>query len=132
LNWGGKVISQIPQAREFQPGENWPKELVDLYTEASACYAAGAPTATAMLSRKVLMACACDKGAKEGESFVSYVDYIVSKVLNYDKAKTAIEAIKNIGNEANHKVQFVTPQDAHRSMSIIRYMLNTIYSLPVA
>jgi uncharacterized protein DUF4145 len=128
----GMVTMQMPMAQEFPVGKNWPKELELLYEEASKAYCAGAFTATAMACRKLLMACACDKGEADGKSFEAYVDYITQKVLTYPQAKTSIDKIRNISNDANHKIAFVTPADARRAMEIVTYMLNTIYSLPAA
>lgn len=129
---GGTVVSQLPEAREFQVGERWPPELEQLFEEAAKAYAAGAFTASAMVSRKILMACACHEGDTDGKKFVDYVDYITNKVLTFPKAKDSIDKIRGIGNEANHKVFFVGRDDARRALSIVSYMLATIYSLPSA
>jgi hypothetical protein len=128
----GAVILQLPAAREFHAEPDWPADLARLYEEASATFSAGAFTAASMACRKVLMACACDKGAAEGGGFSGYVDYITNTVLTYAAAQSAIEKIKDIGNEANHKVAFVNRADAERSMRIVTYMLKAIYSFPAA
>jgi hypothetical protein len=78
------------------------------------------------------MACACDQGDKDGESFVHYVDYITNTVLAYPKAKAAINQIRTIGNDANHVVTFVTEPEAETAMKIITYMLDTLYAFPEA
>lgn len=129
---GGAVVSQIPEAREFEAGDRWPPELGQLFDEAARAFAAGAFTATAMVCRKVLMACACQEGDADGKPFTQYVDYIVGTVLTFPRAKEAIDKIRGIGNEANHKVKFVSRDDARRALSIVSYMLSTIYSLPSA
>lgn len=126
------MTSQLPIAREFHSGADWPTELSQLYDEAAKAYSAGAYTATTMVCRKLLMACACEKGADDGKTFVTYVDFITNNVLAYPAAKSSIDAIRAIGNEANHHVQFVNQSDATRAMKIVTYMLNTIYSLPLA
>lgn len=124
------IIQQFPEHSRFQPGENWPAELERLYLEASASFTAAAYTATTMVARKMLMVCACNEGAPEGLPFVQYVDFIVKSVLPLPKAKQAIDAIRTIGNDANHSVAFVSRDDAIRAMSIITYLLNSVYSLP--
>ena len=126
----GKVISQLPIAREYHANPNWPTDLAALYEEAAKSYAAGAFTASAMLCRKLLMECACHEGDKEGRSFTQYVDFIIANVLTMPKAKATIEAIRSIGNEANHKVQFVAEPDAKKAMEIASYMLAAVYSIP--
>lgn len=129
---GGAMVTQIPEAREFQAGEKWPPELEQLFEEASKAYAAGAYTAASMVCRKLLMACACHEGDTDGKNFTDYVDYIINTVLTFPKAKDSIDKIRGIGNEANHKIKFVSRDDARRALSIITYMLTTIYSLPSA
>lgn len=126
------MLHQLPEAREFQAGEKWPPELEQLFDEAAKAYAAGAFTACALVCRKVLMACACQEGDTDGKHFADYVDYITNTVLTFPKAKDSIDKIRGIGNEANHKIRFVSRDDARRAMSIVSYMLTTIYSLPSA
>jgi hypothetical protein len=128
----GEVVRQLPEASEFTPGENWPADLEQLYDEATKAFAAGAYTACVMVCRKVLMVCACHEGATDGEPFVQYVKHITDTVLTFPKAKDSIDKIRMIGNEANHSVKFVTREEAKRAMSIVTYMLNTIYSLPAS
>jgi hypothetical protein len=128
---GGAVV-QIPIAQEFASRPEWPAELSRLFDEAARSYGAGAFTATALVCRKVLMACACQEGDTDGKQFVTYVDYITNTVLTFPKAKTAIDAIRTIGNDANHDVKFVSQADARRAMEIVTYLLNTVYSLPAA
>ncbi len=131
-NRGGTVISQLPLAREFRSGEQWPADLARLFDEAAKAYAAGAHTASAMASRKILMSCACEHNAREGETFVFYINYILDNVLTFPAARTALVAIKDIGNDANHKITFVTAEEAGRALRIVTYMLHAIYSLPTA
>jgi hypothetical protein len=126
----GNLFSQHPAPRDFHAGENWPAELAQLYEEGAKSFAAGAYTASSMLSRKILMVCACERGDSDGKKFVEYVDFITQTVLSFAPARTAIDAIRTIGNDANHDVAFVTQDDARRALSIVTYMLNTIYSLP--
>jgi hypothetical protein len=134
----GHQIMQLPQAKQFQTSPSWPPELCALFEEASKSFAAGAYTSATMVCRKLLMSCACHEQSlagqtvEEGKTFVYYVDYIVNSVLTFPRAKTAIDKIRDIGNEANHHVAIVNPVDAERSMTIIQYMLNAIYALPSA
>lgn len=128
----GMITAQLPIAREFHAGSDWPTNLSSLYDEAAKAYSAGAYTASTMVCRKLLMACACDKGEADGKPFAAYVDHLTTNVLNYPAAKAAIDAIRLIGNEANHEVKIVNQADATRAMKIVTYMLATIYSLPAA
>jgi len=128
----GEVITQLPEASEFVVGDNWPPELAQLYEEAAKSYAAGAYTSATMVCRKLLMVCACQEGATDGKSFTEYVSHITDTVLTFPKAKDAIDKIRKIGNDANHSVRFVGRDDAKRALSIVTYMLNSMYSLPSA
>jgi len=134
----GAVITQIPQPKKFHASPEWPTDLANLYEEAARSFSAGAFTSASMVCRKILMACACheqDKAnqpVKEGESFAYYVDYLAQNILNFSAAKAPIDVIRKIGNDANHHVQFVNLTDAERSMKIVHYMLDTIYSFPAA
>lgn len=124
------IERQFPEYARFHAGKNWPAELERLYEEASRSFTAGAYTSTTMVARKILMVCACSEGAAEGLSFVKYVDYILDNVLPLPKAKSSIDSIRTIGNDANHSVAFVSRDDAIRAMSIVTYLLNSVYSLP--
>jgi hypothetical protein len=121
---------QQPMPRTFHTDPNWPTDLARLYDEAALSFAAGAYTSASMVCRKLLMAAACHEGDTDGKKFAQYVDFITNTVLTYPKAKTAIDKIRDIANEANHKIDFVTPADATKAMQIVTYMLNAIYSLP--
>lgn len=125
-------MSQLPNGCEFRSDDSWPPDLISLYVEAVKAYAAGAYTAASMVCRKILMVCACHKGAGENKTFAVYVDYITTSVLLYPEAVNSINAIRNIGNDATHEVKLVGPDDAKRAMKIVTYMLNTIYTFPVA
>ena len=75
-----------------------------------------------MVSRKILMGvAACHEGDADGKKFVEYVDYLTSTVLTFPKARNAINAIRDIGNEANHTLDFLNQDQASapsRSSSI--------------
>jgi Domain of unknown function (DUF4145) len=126
------VTAQHPCPLEFSSDKRWPADLIHLFDEASTAFSAGAFTACAMVCRKMLMVCAWDRGETDPKkNFAQNVDYICDSVLSYPAAKKSITSIRNIGNEANHKVDFVTKENARRSMEIISYMLNMIYCVPI-
>ncbi len=129
---GANGTTTHPASREYVSNPSWPLDLSRLFDEAAGCYSASAFTASAMTSRKVLMACACHEGDKDGETFGHYVDFITKNVLNFERAKASIDAIRKIGNDGNHKIEFVNKEDAKRALNIVQYLLNTIYSLPKA
>lgn len=123
---------QCPLPIEYATGANWPPDLERLFVEASASFSARAYTASAMVCRKILMAVACKNGDADGKAFTAYVDHIVNNVVPIPSARNAIDAIRRIGNDANHDVSFVSEGEARRALGIATYILNATYSLPSA
>jgi hypothetical protein len=123
---------QFPQALEFKSVKSRPPELQQLFDEGAACFAAGAFTAVAMVCRKRLMVIACKNGAAENLKFAEYVDHIMANVVPIPSARPAIDAIRTIGNEATHEIDFVTEGSARRAIQITQYVLNAVYALPAA
>lgn len=128
--FGVAIEKQWPTALLYHSNEKWPDDLKKLFSEAASSFSVQAFTSTTMICRKILMACACEKGAEDGKSFAFYVDYIVDEVLVYPDAKAAIDRIRNIGNGANHSVEFVSNANATIAMDTIVYLLNALYALP--
>src|SRR5205807_8779544 len=124
LDKDGTILKQAPAPLQFKPNALWPTSLSKLFEEASSAYAAGAMTACAMVCRKILMACACEQGDADGQSFAHYVDYITNTVLTYPKAKASIDQIRQVGNDANHDITFVEKADAEKAMRTITYLLD--------
>ena len=81
----GNIVMQLPIAKHFHANPKWPPELTALYDESSKAYSAGAFTACAMVCRKLLMATACKEGDSDGKSFGSYVTYITTTVLRFQR-----------------------------------------------
>ena len=129
---GDEVVTQSPISKQFQHNAKWPPDIAALYDEAAKSYSAGAFTACVMVCRKVLMVTSCKEGETDGKTFVAYVDHITTTVLNFPRAKAAIDSIRTIGNEATHTVAIVSQDDAKRAMQIVTYMLDTIYALPTS
>jgi hypothetical protein len=65
--------SQIPGIAPGARVENVPSEVNE---ESRRCVAANSPTASVLASRKLPMNIAVSNGANEGESFISYVNYL--------------------------------------------------------
>lgn len=127
---GGYITGQWPMPKEYSPSKEWPEDLRRLFEEAALAFAGGAHTAVSMVCRKLLMVCACLEGDSDGKSFLNYVDFITKNVLSFPKAKTAIDKIRAIGNDANHDVAFVSAADAMTSLNIVKSLLDAIYKLP--
>ena len=106
-------------------------QFVDnLYTEARMCASVGAYTATAMACRKILMNVAVAKGAEEGLRFVQYVDYLYDSHFLPPGSKNWVDHIRNIGNDANHKTEIISKDNAENLILFTGTLLEIIYAMP--
>ena len=106
--------------------------LHEIYDEARKATSAGCYTASILCCRKLLMHLAVAKGAKEGESFKSYVEYLAVKGHITADSKPWVEQIKDIGNEANHEVKMMKQGDAENLVKFCEMLLITIFQYPAA
>ncbi len=101
-----------------------------LYNEARDCTATGAHTAAVLLCRKILMNIAVQHGAKEGESFVSYINHLEQSGYVPPNGKEWVDRIRQKGNEANHEIALMTEADAAQIMHFVEMLLRFIYEFP--
>lgn len=73
------------------------------------------------------MVAAHEQGADEDQSFLDYVNYLADEALTFPQAKTAIDRIRDIGNDANHEVDFVETEEAKEALQITHYLLEALY-----
>lgn len=107
-----------------------PPELEKIYNEARECTKAKAYTACVLLCRKLLMHIAVEEGAKPGETFIKYVEFLADKGYVSPRAKIWVDQIRQKGNEANHEIKFMTQEDALNLLSFNEMLLKTIYEFP--
>lgn len=105
-------------------------ELGALYEEARASAKAGAFTGAVMLCRKIFMNISVREGAKEGLGFKEYVKYLEDNHYFSPKSKDFVIYIKDLGNEANHKIAPKVQTDALASIEFVRALLSHNYELP--
>jgi hypothetical protein len=121
---------QIPGLSPGRDIPNLPPSVGNAYGEARDALAAGAPTASVLMSRKLLMTIAVAEGADEGKSFVEYVDYLDSKNYVPPKGKVWVDHIRKKGNEATHEIPQATPADAAELITFLEMILLFIYDFP--
>lgn len=121
---------QVPEALPGSSVANLPPELASLYDEARKSAGAGAYTASVMVSRKMLMNIAVVHGAKEGESFVKYVEYLANQGYIPPNGKAWVDHIRQKGNEANHEIALMTSQEAFLLVRLLEQLLRNIYEFP--
>ncbi|MCB0453717.1 MAG: DUF4145 domain-containing protein, partial [Aequorivita sp.] len=63
-------------------------------------------------------------------SFGQYVTYLEENNYIPPNGKKWVDSIRKLGNEANHKIEFKTPQEAERILKFTEMLLRFIYELP--
>jgi len=107
-----------------------PKDIEGLYNEARVSASSGAPTASVLSLRKLLMNIAVNKGAPVNGTFQNYVDYLASKGYVPPDGKGWVDHIRNKGNDANHEIALMSPSDAHELIDFAGMLLRFIYEYP--
>jgi hypothetical protein len=106
-----------------------PPDVSAAYDEARDTMSVNAFTACELVCRKILMHIAVEKGANEGESFVSYINYLEAQGYVTPPMKGWVDQIRTIGNSATHELS--APQRA-RAESVIMFtaeLLRLVYEM---
>jgi hypothetical protein len=106
------------------------KGVLSLYEESRKSIGNGSYTAAVLCCRKILMHVAVSKGAKEGDSFLSYVNYLRDKNYIPPDAKEWVDHIREKGNEANHEIVIMIKEDAENLVEFTEMLLKIIYEFP--
>jgi hypothetical protein len=106
------------------------QNIEKLYKEARICFSSGAYTSLVMCCRKLLMNISVNQGASEGKNFVEYVNYLNDNNYIPPNGKEWVDSIRKLGNEANHKIEFKSKEDAIRIATFTEMLLRFIYELP--
>lgn len=88
-------------------------------------------TSAVMCCRKLLMNIAVSEGAKKGESFTYYVDYLANENHVPKRAKDMLDAIRNLGNEANHEIYPKSATEAELAIKFVEMILKFMYEFPI-
>jgi hypothetical protein len=75
------------------------------------------------------MCVAVGKGAKEGESFSSYLKYLGDKGFITDAMMGWVEIIKENGNKATHKIEKVDKERAESTVMFTAELLRIVYEM---
>jgi len=132
----GSVSHSIGNKEETIPGANpgdnlegLPLEIHEAYNEARKCFSIKAYTGCELLCRKILMYIGTDKGAPEGDTFLSYLDYLEQQGFITPPIKAWVDRIRQFGNLSTHNL---TPPDKSRSETTFRFtmvLLRIIYEM---
>lgn len=121
---------QIPNKMYGMNVQHLTEDIFSIYNEAKLCYSSNAYTATSLICRKILMNVAVDQGAKEDDSFVSYVNYLDNEGYIPPNGKDWVDAIRKHGNDATHKIPSITNEDAMNIIDFTGLLLTFIYEMP--
>ncbi|MBI2031558.1 MAG: DUF4145 domain-containing protein [Candidatus Levybacteria bacterium] len=111
--------------------KNLPEDVNEVYREIresvqNACY-----TAAVLLGRKLLMHIAVDIAkAKEGNSFVSYIDHLSKSGYIPPHGGKWLTFVKDIGNEKNHELKIGEKDESEKILKFIEVLLIFIYEFP--
>jgi len=73
---------------------------------------------------------AVDQKAKEGLSFLDYVEYLANNGFVPPNGKRWVDHIRKKGNEANHEIALMSQDDAKDLVSFAEMLLKFIYEFP--
>ncbi len=122
--------SQTPGVAYGNEVDHLPKDVAALYGEARNCMAVSSYTAAVLTCRKLLMNVGVALGAKAGEPFMFYVEFLASKGYVPPNGKGWVDHIRKKGNEANHEIQLMSSSDAEELISFVEMLLKFIYEFP--
>jgi len=133
-NCGDGAVQRID--KNIYPGvafgvklEGLPEDVELAYTEARNCMAVDAYGACELICRKILMCVAVEKGAREGESFSSYLKYLGDKGFITDAMMGWVGIIKENGNKATHKIEQVNEERAESTIMFTAELLRIVYEM---
>jgi hypothetical protein len=104
----------------------------DIYEEARRAASAGSYTAAVLCLRKLLMHVAISKGAKPGDTFIAYVEFLAANNYVPPDAKDWVDHIRKRGNEATHEITIMKKEDAEELLAFSEMLLKVIYEFPAA
>ena len=121
---------QIPGVTYGVPVGGLPPEVGILYDEARNCMQVSAFTASALVSRKLLMNVAVSRGAAQNQSFQFYVDYLANNGILGADSKPWVDRIRTKGNEATHEIPAVKERDAQDLIVFMEILLKLVFEFP--
>lgn len=121
---------QIPGLEYGYSVNHLPEDVERVYNEARKCFSVEAYTSSVLCCRKLLMNIACEEGAPEGKTFVEYINYLNSKNYIPPNGRTLLEKVRTLGNQATHRLEQKTQEDAELAIKFTGMILRFIYEMP--
>jgi hypothetical protein len=70
------------------------------------------------------------QGASEGNTFVSYVEYLATQGYVPPNGRGWVDHIRKKGNEANHEIALMSKTDADELVLFLEMLLKFMYEFP--
>lgn len=121
---------RVPGVAPGNPVEHLPVDIETLYTEARQAISVNAYTAAVLACRKLLMNIAVNHGAKEGVTFVSYVEHLANAGFVPPNGRRWVDHIRLKGNEATHEIRLMSSTEATELISFAEMLLKFVYEFP--
>ena len=117
-----------PEAQYYgEDVKKLPETILSVYNEIRKCIGVNAYTAATMMLRKILMNFAVENGAKEGDSFHNYVQWLCKEGYVHKLNHKQAEAIKKLGNKSNHKIESINKEDCLNIFNFVVHFLKSNY-----
>jgi hypothetical protein len=126
LDYDGQLY---PAPRAGTDLEGLPDEINGAWDEARTCFSHRAFTACELICRKILMHVAADKGAKAGESFAFYINYLVTEQYITPHMRDWVDQIRKSGNEATHQLHKPDQARAESTLDFTSALLLSVYTM---
>lgn len=121
---------QFPEPRIGETLTKLPDDINSIYEEARDCYSVKAYTGVTLLCRKLLMHVAVCFGAKEGDTFVHYINFLSDKGYITATSRKWVDKIRSFGNDVNHKIHIETSDKAKMILQFTEMILKSDFEYP--
>lgn len=121
---------QFPEPRIGETLTKLPDDINSIYEEARDCYSVRAYTGVTLLCRKLLMHVAVHFGAKEGDTFVHYIDFLNDSGYITATSRKWVDKIRSFGNDVNHKIDIETNDNAKMILQFTEMILKSDFEYP--
>jgi len=122
--------AQVPGVIPGNEVGHLPADIQALYRETRRCISVGSYTSSVLACRKLLMNIAVAQGAKEGESFISYIEYLAKAGFVPPNGRGWVDHIRSKGNEATHEIRLMNQPEALELISFAEMLLKFVYEFP--
>ena len=103
--------------------------VIALYNDARNALSQDAGSCAVLMFRKLLMHVAVEQGAKEGERFVTYVQFLKDKGVVGRPQHKILNRIKDAGNEENHQIKRSEKDEANDLLDVVTHLIEGVYFL---